>query len=641
MFVSVKATGWKSGSIDASLGMVNALVGPNGSGKSSVMEALRLAAFGEVPGLGKANQSLMRASSDTEVTSTVQTNGGSVSVALTKSGSKVSKSVSGDQQTPEVPLSVKELQTMSAAELRKLMSVGGDTITRMQFNQDVIDTAGKICRKAMLLVSDKGEGTLDDVDQWIGEIATIAKTQASNLRETEAALTNTRNLIKASEPVPAMVISGWRNSVRELEGQLKEAETKLASLHHLIDNARRDKEDAQAAADVAMSAGSKASHLSAVLKECRKLQKEIELINYDKLLEIEERLQALTGSKEQTVESLARRANFASLLETAATQVEKALAKQQLPEAKHKRVEQAIENLRYVSSCIPNEESSDAKAQEDIDFQVRSQVALRESLLKPKADLEALLWKSGFTSVDRLEEAAVAASEAKSTAIQNASLLQAKLAESQSQVDGGEDEMREQLQAKINEIKVELHETKRKINQAESVESLKQCESDLVVQYENFAEESASSAAAHKAAIQVQAEYLDGPIQKIQPFLDQFCDEVGIGRISCQFIKQGRSVTLEVSTNRGKNKIPLDTLSGGENLLVGCAFLYGLNMLHKPGCPLIMVEAAELDEENLGRLIRGLLLAGESGIQSMVTSFKVPVEENLNLICLGSEALIA
>ena len=137
------------------------------------------------------------------------------------------------------------------------------------------------------------------------------------------------------------------------------------------------------------------------------------------------------------------------------------------------------------------------------------------------------------------------------------------------------------------------------------------------------------------AAVEVQAEYLDRPVKAMQKHLDEFCAHAGLPHLKCQFIRSGRSISLQVYANVDGKYVPLDTLSGGEKLIVGCAFLYGINKLHKPELPLILVEAAELDERNKERLLDGLLFAGENGIQSITTSFASVVKENLNLIHAG------
>lgn len=641
MFLSVRASGWKSGDIDAKLQMVNALVGPNGSGKSSIIEALRLAAFGEVPGLGRQNQSLMRGASEDEMSSTAETNHGSIGISLKRKGSSVSKSLDGEQLSPVVPLSVKELQDLSAAELRKMMSVGGETITRMTFNRDVVETAGRVAKKAMLLVSDRGEGTLDDIDNWVAEIATLAKTQLANLRETEAVLANTRKVLKETEPTPPSVVNQWKDRIGVISASIKEMEEKRNSLYHLFMNAQRDKEEVGAFVDRVNECSTRVDKLKAALKECQALKREADSIDKGKLAELEKRHNDLVGTKAENEEIVARRANFASLLDAAVEKIEASLEKQVLPDVKVAKIKMAIEALREVSMTIPNEESADERIQEDVDSQIATLVSLRESLVAPLKALESKIYLSGFTSLEGLGRAAEEAREAKESAIKTLSMLQQKAAESSEKAGGAdEDSTRKQLDETILELKTELHDLKSKVNSIATLEAMKTNERDLVIQTETFAAEVESSKAAHKAAIQVQADYLEGPIKKIQPFLDEFCEAIWLPKISCRFVKQGRSVTLEVAVNLNDRKISLDTLSGGENLLVGCAFLYGLNRLHEPECPLILVEAAELDETNSLRLFDGLQLAAEHGIQSVVTSFAMPVKENINCILVGRQAVL-
>ena len=89
---------------------------------------------------------------------------------------------------------------------------------------------------------------------------------------------------------------------------------------------------------------------------------------------------------------------------------------------------------------------------------------------------------------------------------------------------------------------------------------------------------------------------------------------------------------------RGDQGVPLESISGGEKLLVGCAFLYAINVARKPATPMIFVESAELDQENSSKLLDGLRLAASEGIQCFMTSFS---EVNGECIFVGMESAAA
>lgn len=635
MFVSVRSRGWKSAPVDAKLEATNLLVGPNGSGKSSVLDSLRLAAYGEVPGIGKQNQALMSASSDNTVEAVVDTNAGEVGVRLERKSNSVSRSNTGDQLKTSLPLSVQEFQGLTAAETRKLMSVGDDRITREQFKQDILETAGKKAKHAMSLFKDQGSGSIEDVVGWIDEISLLAKTQASNLRETEAALANTRKLIAESDPVPQGVINQWKSQVDQLRSDLQGAEKKQQVIHHLSDNVRRDRQELEQSQGKIAGLSKAASDLDIALKGCKKLKRACDEINTDKLAEIEKRISDIAGTKDESARVLAERKNFTSLLDSAVAKIGDALKRQELPKGKAEKVLEAIDILERVSLSIPRDTHVNEDDQDEINAEAESLASVREGMRKPIKDLEAALWAAGVSTLESLEKRAADSVALYQSELKNVGMLKEKLHESESLL--GEDN-RDTLDKQISDIKVQMHELGMKISSAQSTAALKGAEADLVSNAEVFREASGSSKAALAAAVEVQAEYLDRPVKSMQSSLDEFCEHSGLPKVQCQFVRSGRSISLEVYAMIDGKRVPLDTLSGGERLIVGCAFLYGLNLLHKPSLPLILVEAAELDEVNRERLLDGLLFAGSNGIQSITTSFVPVVKENLNLIYTGQFA---
>lgn len=622
MIKEVKVNGWKSGDRHCHLSLTNVLVGENGSGKTSIMDAIRLAATGEVPGLGKQNQMLIKgASSDNPVVS-ITTEDGDVTLTLKRSRTSVSKSVDGEHWDVNVPLSVPELQAMTASELRTLLSVGGDKLTRSQFKKDILTKAGSVAKECMALFNDQGDGSLSDVDLWVDEIKVIAKNQAANLRETEAALANVRKTLETVKPVPQRVVNEWESRKAELNTQLREIDRKLQSVGPTIVGASRCRARIEESKNTAREAEARKTRLLAFDKSIKELRLKATEVDAAELSSVEQELAQYRERQKQNADYLSGRANFSKWLKQASERIPEAVEKYKLDGQDKKLLLHAAKNLGVCSDNVFVDDDVRTKSVEDTIEELEIKL---QSLSEPAREFLAALKERGFDSYAHLEQTIELCESKIASALKDVQAAEKELSQLQQDFDSDlgsdasaiQDELREQEAP----LKAELHELQKQINAQSTTLQLKTSEADLVERIDVLAKQVESSKLAAKTAAEIQVQYLEEPIEGITPYLDEFCDVVGLPKIRGQFVKQGRSMTLEVNLLRGRTTISLDVLSGGERLLVGCAFLYALNRLHNPKHPLILVESAELDKRNAERLLKGLCMAGSKGIQSVMTSF--------------------
>lgn len=646
MLKSISISGWKNGNGEYEFGTTNLIVGPNGSGKSTIIDAIRLATTGEVLGLGKANQSLAKAANGNLVRVALETDQGALSVELKRNKSSVSKNVEGEQWKLTVPMSVPEIQALSGAEMRSLMSFGDDQYERSQFKQDILAEAGGKAKDCMALFNDQGNGSLEDVDVWAREIATIANAEASNLRESRSALENTRSLLEKHKPVPKKILQEWNEEKSKLQEKLRSIEKKMEVTKPAVLSVHRLKEKIQDAIEDMRMSKENLHRVNDQIREARRLQFEAEKADESAIESARSDIKNLREKIANSADYVARRANFCKWLDSVANKIREGLDKFQFKPSDSADMREAAETIEKFSQRMFSD--SDEDENEDLHYLERLKGRL-ESMEAPTKALKEHLANCGYTSLDAMEQSAeihelrlAGFIKARSDAEKELAALEEEMGMGADEIRNSEDVLRG-LESQALGLKQQLGEVNKKLSDHASTEQLKISEADLAEQVEDLEKRSNGSKLAAKTAAIVQARYLEGPIERLQPHLNKFCETVGIGTTECKFVQQGRSLNMEIAVKRGRKTIPLETLSGGEKLIVGCAFLYALNKVKQEsvGCStnLIIVEAAELDNDNAKRLLAGLEMAGKEGIQSFMTSFTMIEGEHTVIETLREEVL--
>lgn len=615
MIKRVKAKGWKIGDFTHELDMVNVLVGYNGTGKTSVMDAIRLVMFGEVPGLGKQNQAIMRGASKNRVSVEIEMEDGSTrTVELTRKGESVKKVASDDFVSPEVPLTVKDLMELNGEEMRKLMSLSGDKLKAEDFLDEVSAEVPASARSAVARCAIHGEGDLSDVGAWVREILDQEGREKSNVRETKGALANTQKLLENSQPVPKSVIIKWQDEMRSCEldlattnrslAECSENETRAVNSRRDLDAAKKRLEDAQASSQWAASA----------LASLQKMERSD--WGDEEAAEIDAKIAKLQEMEQEEAMSRALSAKASKSMEAIITRLNEILDTVKLKEDDKEKLTRAISMLDDVFFSLPNEqqEESVSTRQDEINELKRELRRIRE----PRESFDAALSNAGVASIEHAKE------RAKSASLEAAAIHQECQAKEQ-ELFSYEGNSKAALEATKAELEATINELKKSISLAGDHDSLAITEANLSEKLLSLEDDLESMKVVAKAAVKVQADLLSRPVKQLFPALDEFSKVAKIGKIRAEFEKQGRTTTLAIRIGN----VPLEAISGGEKLLVGCAFLYAIHKARKPQHPFIFVESAELDPENADRLHEGLSLAAESGIQCFMTSFTKIMDDGI------------
>lgn len=620
MLNRITANGWKQGRIDLELGGVNLLVGGNGAGKSSVFDAVYLALFGRTPVLGKANQSLAKGMNQelSEAVVKLTSDECDRQVSLKRKGQSISKSSNEDLDDPEVPVSVEELRAMSAADLRTLMSTGG-SYDAESFRSHIAALINAEEMKALHRCIIQGAGGLETVDLWVQSIGDQEKAEASNLRESKAALANIEKVIANMKPVPAAVLAEWEKERAGLfaeRGQLAKLAADQEKLAIKLTNAKADLDAAKKRAEAAQE---HAKDIEAKVRHIRSLHR----VKWDEadarmLMQQAERIREQMRGE---VEILTKRSQASKLFDTIVSKVKSLIDNGTIDKSLLEHAEAIVMAAEQLSLRLVTVDES-----KDVDDVSREGTGVGEAeALEAKAN-ELLAPKHTFESAlkeiraDSLEHAELILSKAKL----DASVADKAVTEKENLViELGSTP--EDVAEKLRQVDARVSELSTNISNAKEYEDAVATEQRLRLNISRFEGDVEAIKAVAKAAVKVQAQYLEQPINTIRPYLDEFCEAASLPPISAAFEKLGRSVTLQIYSNRESGSVSLDALSGGEKLLIGTAFLYAINRIRNPKHKLIFVEAAELDHDNTSKILHSLLLAAEHGVQSFVTSFS-PVE---------------
>lgn len=612
MINRIIASGWKGGRIDQELKPVNVLVGPNASGKTSIMDAVRLGLYGEVPGLGKQNQAVMRGACENRLSVQLVCDDGVRSVNLERKGDSVKKTVSGEQVDPEVPVSVDDLRKLSAEQLRSLMSIGGSEVSAEEFIQDI----GKLCEnnEAIHRCIATGKGDLDLVAQWTSNIQGQMRAEESNVRDSKAALAMAQKTIASMNPVPAKVVSQWEVDRARLIGEREELTKKYNAVERdrvRLVNAKRDLVAAQDRLAVAQES---ANRTDASYREIKNAYRE----NWrDEDAETHLKKAAeLRAELESFTQSVTACQNASKTLFAIVSKLDEMLEKLTLTDYQTGLIKDAQEKIDQLALDLPGNLDSDQAEPDNLTARIEECERRAADILAPRKAYEILLHSKGFSSLEHAEE------KLKSCKLEAANAARDVEEKTKAVSELSESEAIDKSQ--IDALEQQIQDLARKLSDAREYEDAVANEAKMQANIGKLEADLADMKAVAKAAIQVQASYLAKPIVDIQPDLDKFCDAIEIDRISAKFEKQGRSLTLAIYSQKEGASVPIETLSGGERLMVGVAFLYALNKARKPSMPMIFVESAELDQQNAEKMLKGLELASEEGIQCFMTSF-VPV----------------
>lgn len=619
----ITAYGWKSGPIDMEVGMVNVLVGRNGSGKTSVMDAARLAIYGDNQTLGKQNQSLAKGASDKSVScSVVMSDGSSFGTKLTRSGDSVSRKTERAYLKQEIPLTPTDLMSLSAEQMRALMTIDGHgTHTAAEFIDEVCNIAGEDCRGPLLLCKVEGAGGVDAASQWSANICEQSRIMQANIREMKNALSVTQKSISDSEAVPKAMIFKWEDELRELKEKKSKAEDiinnaltsehKLENLRNTLAYAKATLSERQAVrlelqtaiAELGEPPVTSKAELDAIDSEISSLAIDRKRKDSDAttLAVLKHQIVKLATHASELASDISTPRNVSALLAGAASEMTKAA--QQIPTVSQDHMLQL----------------------ESIDKQIESLMKQRSSLLKPEAEYrEKLKQKTNSDSyehaMDRLGKLSLECASIHREVVDTENrILEIKTA-------SGQDAEKEAEQCRIDAIEVS-----KKIAAARSYADLVANERGLQESIDNLSSKAEPLQRAASASLLVFCQWLSEPIAALQPHLDAFCKEIGLGNIEASFSKEGRSLTLGIWLVDGKNRIHLDAVSGGEKAMVGTAFLYAVNMVRKPEVPLMLIESAEIDQENAKAILAGLKLAAANGIQSFMTNFEMIDGEGIEI----------
>jgi DNA repair exonuclease SbcCD ATPase subunit len=616
MITKVKASGWKRGELDAALGAVSVVCGPNGSGKTSVLDAIRLCLYGNVPGLGKQNQSVMRGASGRKMSAEVHLDNGEVrTVILERKGESVKKTASHEFLESPIPLSVSELMGMTGDQFRALLSFGDEIIDSKDYVDDIEAEVPAHARNAVARCTVSGKGPVTSVNEWCRQIQDQVKRERSNLRESKSALANTQRLIEDSEPVPTEVLQGWK----EASSQLK---IKLAEKNNLLGECQENE---------ARAINSK-RNLEAAKQQLAELQHEWQRINGG--------IDELTKAKPSwTKEELALLESETQRLRAEADSAERKAG------APHEAIERCLSEIRLleesVGACEELSSAKDAlvelafrlpkaKASESSDIRERADSLEEERKRKSKElqQFDSRMREFGVTSLEHAVEMA------RSLELECAAATK-RVEQLEGEVVSYEGKSTEALRGEIEELQLQLRDVDKKITDADEYRSLVAAEESLKESVEHLEGELEDMKLVEKAAIKVQAKYLDAPVRKLNGDLDEFAEAAELDfRIRPRFEKKGNTTTLAINLQRGSSMVPIEAASGAEQILVGCAFLHAINKARRPAMPMIFVESAELDSESAARLHRGLSASASHGIQGFMTSFSSDWE---NAVWMGKE----
>lgn len=104
------------------------------------------------------------------------------------------------------------------------------------------------------------------------------------------------------------------------------------------------------------------------------------------------------------------------------------------------------------------------------------------------------------------------------------------------------------------------------------------------------------------------------------PLIDGMQEVLGVP-MYCRLVNERGKPTFDLGLNRDGNMIPLDSLSGGEKTLFCAAMIIVMVNIADPPEKLLLIEGAELDQENMG-ILRAVIQNRASGFQCFLTSIQ-------------------
>ena len=506
----VTASGWKVGDFSVDLTDVNVLVGPNGSGKTSVLDAIRLCLYGEVPGLGKQNQAIMRGATGKSMNVTLDTSDGQRSVKLTKSSKgAVKKEASDAFLTPEVPLTVGDLMEMSGEQMRGLMSLEGDVFTPEQYLNDIKAEVAPKHHAALARCIVHGEGGLDTVAGWEREINDQKGREQSNVREIAYSLENTRKQIEEHQPVPKGVLTQWSDRCAAIEVELASTKKSLSECRENEDraiNSRRDLEDARKRLAQAKDEASRATELVRKIKKMDKADWRTAEAD-----ELSKQAGNLREKIREAANTMASVANASNAIEAMSSRCMKIVESKIFGEEINNKILDAKNLLDEVFWEIPpadDDDSSDLVKADELEAKARE-------ITKEKQEFDNFLRQSGVSSVEHAEEIA------KSSRL-NVAAVQRECDAKENELSSYEESGKDQLEKKVADLQQELGDLRRKLSDAQFYADKTKEEAELADRLKDLEEKLEDMKVVSKAATKVQADYLQRPLEKITPLLDKF-----------------------------------------------------------------------------------------------------------------------
>lgn len=613
MITHVAASGWKCGDFSLDIGEVNVLAGPNGSGKTAVLDAVRLAVFGSVESLGKQNQSLMRGARGRKLSVEVSVDGDQRSVVLERKGASVKKTASHDPVESQVPLSVSELMGLTGDQFRSLLSLGGDKFSADQYLKDISAEVPIHARAATARCPIHGEGGLSEVGEWLKEIQEQVKREKSNLKQAQAALANTQQILAGSQPVPAGIVEEWEKGLLNIRQEISSIEEEIASSAANAERAANSKRNLQAAKELHADLQGRRKNLESFLDSLRKAKPSFTPEDVETK---KEELRSLVASIQKNENRKAALHNF---VHDAAGKFEAMAQSDLVAKEDQSKAWDAHRWLTEMQGRLPaiSVSSDECHAKKNAD-ELQEEVSEMSNSL---SEFRKMLRSAGLDSIEHGEDRLKAMRMEEAASSKTVEQLEGELIHY-------EGKLSDSLEPRLADLRQEHSALAKKISDAREYRDLTNNEAGLQESAEKLEGDLEDLKLVEKAAVSVQAKYLDRPLAGLTADLDKFAEAAGLDfRIRPSFEKIGKSTTLVINLERGKQLIPIEAVSGGEQILVGCAFLFAIHKAKPQPCPVIFVEAAELDSNNASRLHSGLQLAATCGIQGFMTTFDVSFPE--------------
>ena len=203
----------------------------------------------------------------------------------------------------------------------------------------------------------------------------------------------------------------------------------------------------------------------------------------------------------------------------------------------------------------------------------------------------------------------------------------------------------EQLQAQVKSLGDEIEQVDRQITAKERHQAL---ESELTraiaaAEHESVMHEVCKQLA--DAVRTIREELMHDLVRPLVERINRFLDAASAtGRAYCDLEDARGKPVLELGwlTHDGTRKVPLPAMSGGETVLYGVGLAYALVTLAAPPLKLLMIEAAEVDDETGASMLGGLVNVADDIDNVVIATCHLPIDVDAidhawNVVELGDD----